>query len=221
MPVLPTDRPLATVRDETIERLVTNYGRGELSLEAFERRLDEALATESADALVALTADLSTAADLSSARLRQDASMSRGAQSSASAASAMEVDQIINIFGGGKRAGTWTVGRELRLVCIFGGAEVDFSTATFSAPVTRIRMLCLFGGASIRVNERTNVVSNVTCIFGGFDNRGPSTTFADAPTLIVEGLTLFGGADVRVKRSLRERWVAVANQMKAALSASA
>ena len=215
MPVLPTDRPLATVREETIERLVTNYGRGELSLEAFERRLDEALATESADALVALTADLSTAADQRSAQAAQDASMLRGARVQSSAANT--IDHIVNIFGGGKRAGAWTVGRELRLVCIFGGAEIDFSAANFSAPVTRVRMLCLFGGASIRVNERTNVVSNVICIFGGFDNRGPGTTFTDAPTIVFEGLTLFGGADVRVKRSLRERWVAVANQMKSAL----
>ena len=216
MPVLSADRPLATLREETIEKLVANYGRGELSLEAFERRLDDALATESAEALVALTADLPTTADAGSARPRQDASSSRGAGEPN--VMPTEVDQIIHIFGGGKRAGTWTVGRELRLLCIFGGAEVDFSSATFSVPVTRVRMLCLFGGASIRVNERTNVVSNVTCIFGGLDNAGPSHTFADAPTLIIEGLALFGGADIRVKRTLRERWVAVANQMKSSLS---
>ena len=216
MPVLSTDRPLAIVREEVIEALVASYGRGELSLAAFERRLDEALAAEAGDVLVALTADLPIAAVAGAARQRRNTSTLRGAAEPLAAPT--EVDQIINIFGGGKRGGTWTVGRELRLLCIFGGTEIDFSTATFSAPVTRVRMFCIFGGASIRVNERTNVVSNVTCIFGGFDNRGPSTTFADAPTLIVEGLALFGGADIRVKRSLRERWVAVANQMKSALS---
>ncbi len=214
MSITPTDRPLATVREETIELLVANYGRGELSLAAFERRLDEALATDSAAALVTLTADLPLTTNPSGTRASAGALKSQGAP--APATSSVEVDHIINIFGGGKRAGTWLVGRELRLLCIFGGAEIDFSAANFSAPVTRVRLLCLFGGASIRVNERTNVVSNVTCIFGGFDNRGPSTTFADAPTLIIEGLALFGGADIRVKRSLRERWVAVANQMKSA-----
>ena len=43
MPVPPQDRPLTAVREETIDRLIVNYGHGKLSLEAFERRLDEAL----------------------------------------------------------------------------------------------------------------------------------------------------------------------------------
>ena len=37
------DRPLEKVREETIDQLVMNYGHGELSSEAFERRLDAAM----------------------------------------------------------------------------------------------------------------------------------------------------------------------------------
>src|SRR4029079_6383768 len=57
MPVPPQHRPLNAVHEYTITRLIVNYGHGKLSLEAFERRLDEALDAKSADALVALTND--------------------------------------------------------------------------------------------------------------------------------------------------------------------
>ena len=63
MPVPPQDRPLDAVREETIDRLIVNYGHGKLSLEAFERRLDQALDAKSADALVALTNDLELQVD--------------------------------------------------------------------------------------------------------------------------------------------------------------
>jgi hypothetical protein len=45
MPVTPNDRPIETLREETIDQLIMNYGHGKLSREAFERRLDEALDT--------------------------------------------------------------------------------------------------------------------------------------------------------------------------------
>ena len=55
MPVAPQDRPLASLREETIDRLIVNYGHGKLSLEAFERRLDQALDAQTHDRLLALT----------------------------------------------------------------------------------------------------------------------------------------------------------------------
>src|SRR5262245_45946597 len=70
MPVAPQDRPLASVREETIDQLIVNYGHGKLSLEAFERRLDQALDAKSADALLALTTDLPLKADKAYAKAK-------------------------------------------------------------------------------------------------------------------------------------------------------
>ena len=55
MPVVPQDRPINALREETIDQLIVNYGHGKLSLAAFERRLDEALDTQSHDRLLELT----------------------------------------------------------------------------------------------------------------------------------------------------------------------
>ena len=63
MPVTPQDRPIDAFREETVDQLIMNYGHGELSLEAFERRLDEALDTKSHDRLLELTKDLDLSAD--------------------------------------------------------------------------------------------------------------------------------------------------------------
>ena len=45
MPVTPKDKPIQTLREETIDTLIMNYGHGHLSLDAFERRLDQAFGT--------------------------------------------------------------------------------------------------------------------------------------------------------------------------------
>ena len=214
MPITPNDRPLVTVREETIDTLVANYGRGMLSLEAFDRRLDIALAAETGDALVELTADLSVTPDVAEMRQQQ---ARLGWQSSAPAAVATDVQRIVHIFGGGKRTGNWTVAPEIRLICLFGGTEVDFSAASFSAPVTRIRMLCLFGGAQFTVNEHTNVVNNLVCMFGGVEDLSSGQKRPDAPTILLEGVLLFGGAGIRVRKALKQRWLEFANHVKNAL----
>ena len=42
MSVAYRDKPIELLREEVIEQLIMNYGHGELSLGAFERRLDQA-----------------------------------------------------------------------------------------------------------------------------------------------------------------------------------
>ena len=63
MPVDPLDKPISKLREETIDQLTLNYSHGEISLEAFERRLDEALDAETHDKLLSLTKDLDLVVD--------------------------------------------------------------------------------------------------------------------------------------------------------------
>ncbi len=212
MPIPPQDRPLNAVREETIDRLIVNYGHGKLSLEAFERRLDQALDAKSADALVALTNDLELQVD------RQYAQQKRAEFGirTEPVPHARDTSWMIHIFGGGNRRGAWTVPKEIWMVNIFGGAEIDFSEARFTSPVTYIKMLTLFGGAQFYVNENINTQAHAICLFGGLDNRGPSNPDPSVPTIIVEGLVLFGGVGIKIKRTLKERWIAFAEQFKGA-----
>lgn len=203
------DTPLATLRAETVDRLILNYGHGKLSLEAFEHRLDLALDAQAHDALVALTRDLELAAD-DDYRERKDHELGMLADPT----SPRDVEHMVHFFGGSHRRGEWTVAKEIRMVNVFGGAELDFSEARFTAPVTRIKMVCIFGGATLYVPEGVEVRSNAACIFGGIDNRASSPASGLGPTIVVEGLMLFGGAKIAVKKTLKERLLGFANMLR-------
>lgn len=212
MPVTPNDRPLDTLREETVDQLIMNYGHGKLSREAFERRLDEALDTKSHDRLVELTQDLDLRAD------RQYTSQKKAELGirvdPKSAERVDEHDYIINVFSGNHRRGTWDVPRSIRMINIFGGTELDFSDARFTAETTYITVFCLFGGAHLRVRDGMRTISKALCIFGGVDNRSGSTVDPNAPLLVVEGLCLFGGVDIRVKKTPKQRLTEFADTLR-------
>ena len=63
MSVTLEDRPIETVRSEVIDQLIMNYSHGEISYEAFERRLDQAMELANHQDLVELTKDLPLAVD--------------------------------------------------------------------------------------------------------------------------------------------------------------
>jgi hypothetical protein len=173
MPVIPNDRPLDALREETVDQLIMNYGHGKLSREAFERRLDEAMETKSHDRLVELTHDLDLKAD------RQYTSQKKaelGIRVDPTAANRVEEnDYIINVFAGNNRRGAWDVPRSIRMINIFGGTELDFSDARFTAETTYITVFCLFGGVHLRVRDGMRTISKTLCIFGGVDIRVKKT----------------------------------------------
>ena len=214
MPVATQDRPINAVREETIDQLIMNYGHGQLSLEAFERRLDQALDAKSHEQLVALTEDLDLVAD----KQYTDKKRSELGLASSNGAPSRSVEHMVHIFGGSNRSGAWAVAREIRMLNLFGGAELDFTNAQFAAQETHIKMLCLFGGATLYVPENVNTVSRALCLFGGIDNRASYTPDQNATTIVIEGLVLFGGASIRVKRTLKERWLAFADTIKEMLA---
>jgi hypothetical protein len=203
MPVTPQDRPLDALREETVDQLIMNYGHGKLSREAFERRLDEALESKSHEQLVALTRDLDLRTD------RQYTAQKKaelGVQIEPSSADRVDDnDLIVNVFSGNHRKGTWDVPRAIRIVNVFGGAELDFTDARFTAETTYVTVFCLFGGVKLRVRDGMRTIAKTLCIFGGVDNRAPATPDPNAPLLVVEGVCLFGGVDIRVKKTPKQR----------------
>lgn len=210
MPVNPQDRPLESLREQTVDQLIMNYGHGRLSREAFERRLDDALDAKTADKLVELARDLDLKAD-------KDYTAQKKAELGIRvdpAAGGDEVETMVNIFGGTTRRGAWDVPHEIKMINVFGGCELDFSDARFTAKTTRVMMFCMFGGASFRVHEGMRIRSKAICIFGGVDNRAGSSPDPDAPTLIIEGIALFGGADIKIKKTPKQKFQEFANTLR-------
>jgi hypothetical protein len=213
MPVNPSDRPIEVLRDETVDQLIMNYGHGKLSREAFERRLDEALDAKTHDKLLELTQDLDLKTD------RQYTAQKKAELGihlePAPPADADDTEHVINVFAGSDRKGAWHVPRVIRVINVFGGADLDFSEARFTSETTYMTVFCLFGGVDIRLREGMRTLSKAVAIFGGVDNRAPSTTDPNAPLLVIEGFVLFGGVDIRVRKTPKERLREFADQLRA------
>ena len=209
MAVKSEDRPVETVREEVIDQLIMNYSHGALSYEAFDRRLDQAMESNDNVLLLSLVEDLDIAIDkeyVDSKKKDLGLNYAPG--------DAEELDYFVNIFSGSKRSGAWKVAKEVRVLSICSGGEIDLTDARFTQQTHTIKVFSLFSGCDIYVPEHINVVSKAFWIFAGVDNSAPSNGNAGAPTLIIEGVSLFSGIDIKLKRSIKERFVDFADQMK-------
>lgn len=209
MSVAMKDRPTQAVRDEVIDQLIMNYSHGEISYEAFERRLDIAMESQDNEEIAKQAEDLKLNVDESYVESKKH-NMAFNFEPS----SEQGTDSVVSVFGGNKRSGAWKVAGELKVLSAFSGTEIDFTNATFTQKVTTVKVFSLFSGNDIFVPENVNVVSKVFCIFGGVDNDSQTSATIDAPTLVIEGFAIFSGVDISIKQSLKERFVAFADGLK-------
>ena len=209
MPVTYQDKPIELLREEVIDQLIMNYGHGEISLEAFERRLDEAYEATDHLALHALRQDLRLEVDKAYTLKKRE---QFGIQYSDNASEKM--DWMVDIMGSSRRGGAWEVPEELRAITIMGGGEVDFSDARFSKQELRIRVFCLMGNFDIEVPEGVNVYSKVVSIMGGVENKCAGTSSQGGVRIVIEGLVVMGGVFVKVKRPRRDSWRSFADDVR-------
>ncbi|MBT4077109.1 MAG: DUF1707 and DUF2154 domain-containing protein [Gammaproteobacteria bacterium] len=213
MQVTPQDRPIEALREEVIDQLIMNYGHRQLSLEAFERRLDAAMEASNHNILIKLTADLDLTIDqefINSKKQQMGINYVPGVTE--------DVEYIYQIFSGSDRTGEWKLPKEIRIFSIFSGANIDLTDAIFTNSEVYINIFNIFSGDNIYVPENVNVQTNVFCIFGAIDNCVSSSTNSDAPTITIKGFALFGGISVKIKRTLKERVIIFADKLKSFLT---
>ena len=211
MSVTLEDRPTETVRSEVIDQLIMNYSHGELSYEAFERRLDQAMELQCNKSLVALAEDLPLTVDKAFVENKKQDLAPNFVQGETE-----DLDYMVNIFSGSTRGGAFKLPKELRYISIFSGTDIDLTHAQFCQDIVRIKIFSLFSGDSIYVPENVNVISKAFCIFGSIDNSVATNALPNngAPTIIIEGLSIFSGVDIEIKRSVKEKFVDMANSLK-------
>ncbi|RHW75087.1 DUF1707 domain-containing protein [Colwellia sp. RSH04] len=209
MSVILEDRPVETVRSEVIDQLIMNYSHGELSYQAFERRLDQAMEFQCNKELKELTQDLPLAVDKAFVESKKQDMTPNFRQEETE-----DVDYMINIFSGSTRSGAFKLPKELRYFSIFSGTEIDLTHAQFCQDIVRIKIFSLFSGDNIYVPENVNVISKAFCIFGSIDNEVATNANTNAPTIIIEGLSIFSGVDIEIKRSMKEKFVEFADSLK-------
>jgi hypothetical protein len=211
MSVILEDRPIEQVREETIDQLIYNYSHGVISAEAFERRLDQAMNSESHQEIVDLVADLSLKADTSYSDKKEH-------QFTPSYTNA-DSDDTLNlqsILGNVERSGQWYVPKTITVNNILGEAVLDFTDAVFQYQNVTIKLNCILGSNKIYIPENINVVCKSYGIVSSIENKAPSMANRQAPIITIEGKVVLGSLNVEIKRTIKEKFIAFANNLKAA-----
>lgn len=209
----PHDRLLASDADRAryADRLGDAFAEGRLTREEYEERLTATMSGRTYGDLKDVLADLPAAGtvvplsqSLPSVRHSDVSARDNGwlAPASTPADPGAISNNAIAIFGGSTKKGQWVVAEELNAVAIFGGIELDLTSAYFAAPTAKIRAVAIFGGIEITVPEGLTVHVEGVGFFGGFDQKAEGPGDVGAPVLRVEGVAIFGGVEVKRARRM-------------------
>lgn len=108
--------------------------------------------------------------------------------------------ELAVIYGGRDFRSTATAFRGGRLVCWYGGANVDLRGARLADDGADLLVWTVFGGTSIRVPPDWRVELRGTALFGGAEGpTPPAGPSVDGPVLRIRHRTLFGGVGVSAR----------------------
>lgn len=171
-------------REHAQTRLREAYGKGALTLEEFEDRLEAALSATTRGQLEPLTADLpastSQAAGVELVDHPDTAARNRMVALIAVAA------VILAVVAG-------TVGRGADAVSVFGSTVYVPPVSPNEQNVQEIRVFSLFGSVEVDLPAGVTAVNRVTPIFGSSDC---GQACRDEPDVSVSGLSIFGSVEI-------------------------
>ena len=179
-------------REDVIARLTDAFAADLYDVEEFDRRIDLAHGARSLAELDDLVVDVTAPTTTTSIVPRPSEAIER--------ADRPAKKRNVAIFGGFEKRGRWTVPHKMRVVCVFGGAELDFREADFGPGVTELHITAVFGGCEIIVPPTLAVECDASAIFGGFEeiNRG-HTPDPGRALLRITGFATFGGVSIETR----------------------
>ena len=209
MTVAIQDRPTDSLREEVIDQLIMNYAHGVISEAAFERRLNTAMESKDNQEIIDQIKDLEMKVD-------DKFVDSKRANLGINHASAPveEEEKLTSILGNSERSGRWQVPKRIKVFSLLGGTNLDFTDAEFFHPKVTIEVTSILGSETIYVPENVNVVSKAFSVMGGIENSAPSINTRNAPTIIIEGTVVMSNISVKVKRTIKEKFQAFAENFK-------
>jgi hypothetical protein len=184
-------------RERTISRLTDAFSVDDLELEEFERRIGLAHRAESLKELEPLVADLPAGSATSALVPAQPTT----AVTVRRAGSGRESQTLAAILGGTVRKGRWSAPRQLRVISVLGGTELDFREAELAPGETHVIVFSLMGGCEIIVPPGLAVDMDGIAVMGGFEHleRAPLHRDPDAPYLRISGFVCMGGVNVTTR----------------------
>lgn len=105
----------------------------------------------------------------------------------------------VSIFGGGVKRYSSPNLKGGNVTAIFGGSEIDLTTAQLSDEGTVVDLFTMFGGTKFIVPGSWQVKSEATSLFGGFSDKRyikPEQEVTDK-VLLIKGVVLFGGVEIK------------------------
>lgn len=189
-------------REKIIARLSDHFAKDDLDMDEFERRLTLAHRAETVAEIDALVADLPAAGAAAPAPTTALVPKPKPDPAPLVRADAVRERQtLVAVMGGVQRQGAWTAARHTRVVCIMGGAILDFREARLPPGTTEVTVFAMMGGAQIIVPPGLAVEMDGSAFMGGFEHleRAPTEVNPERPILRVSGFVLMGGVAVETR----------------------
>ncbi|WP_370592670.1 DUF1707 domain-containing protein [Streptomyces sp. NBRC 109706] len=118
---------------------------------------------------------------------------------------APEAKNVVAVFGGATRKGTWRVGAKINAVAVCGGVDLDFTEAIFDQQHVVLNVVAFWGGVDIKVPENVTLRSGGSGIMGGFEVHETESPDPRAPVITVQGVAIMGGLEAKAVPGKRLR----------------
>ncbi len=197
-------------RELVIEILAGHYAEDRLELDEYEQRVEQAEAATSEQQLRALIVDLEpeeAAAEggealVPSQPADRETALERSAVPTSTAlvpsSQAQQSGTVMAVLGGPSRKGSWTAPRNLKVVAVLGGVELDFREARLCHGVTEVNCTAVLGGVHIIVPPELRVEVEGSGVLGGFDDHTHPGMYEELSTcsLRITGVAMLGGVEI-------------------------
>lgn len=100
-------------------------------------------------------------------------------------------------LGGIERNNTSQAFRGGEITAALGGVQLDLRECRMAPDGARLDVLAFMGGVSLRIPKDWSVVSDVSVMLGGMDNRTSAPVDGAAPKLHITGQAIMGGIEIR------------------------
>ena len=204
MPVKTEDRPLKKIREEVIDQLVMNYAHQEITLEAFEKRLDLAMDTQDRGVLLEQVADLDLTTDsqyqkTKAEKLSEDRHFFDD--------NSDNHEKIRRVLSSSAQNGPWVVGEKISVTSILSDFKLDFTDAIFNFPVVHIKMFSLLTHDTIFVPEGVRVICKASSYLGSINSRVFGSADENAQTIVIHGNCIASSMDIKIRVTMKEKWL--------------
>ncbi|HCB05413.1 MAG TPA: DUF1707 domain-containing protein [Nocardioides sp.] len=181
-------------RHQVAELLREAAGEGRLDMDELDERLTATYAARTYADLVPITSDLPSHP--------HPRPVAKPVAGTPEVVPGPDRESHFAILSGLSRKGVWVVPKQLTVLAMLGGAELDLRRAKFAAPEVTITINAIMGGAEVIVGPATRVYMEGTGIMGGYS--GPSGLVEEeadesSPVVRIKGFAIWGGVSVERK----------------------